>query len=289
MIKNFNQLIDQIMLNHSAGMRPVVEKEVLHYEIFVAMQAGQMMDDLVFQGGTSLRLVRGANRYSEDLDFSGGLDYSSEQHEKLGGIIASHIHSKFGMDVSVKNKESGGNHVDINKWQISVQTRPERPDIAMQKIKIEIADVPNYSSELAPLKDNYSLGYQILVNVETIDEIMADKLIAFPAAKNIRYRDIWDLTWLSQQGAEFNQDYIENKINDYGINDFDSKVLDRISELNEIVFSKEFHQQMSRFIDPAVITKTLGAKGFKDHLVKEVTRMLKLTLNRNKDEPVFRL
>ncbi|WP_254693758.1 nucleotidyl transferase AbiEii/AbiGii toxin family protein [Shewanella sp. MEBiC00475] len=45
-------------------MRSVIEK-------------GGLLDKLTFQGGTSLRLCYGGNRFSEDLDFAGGKDFSS--------------------------------------------------------------------------------------------------------------------------------------------------------------------------------------------------------------------
>ncbi|MDR1431687.1 MAG: nucleotidyl transferase AbiEii/AbiGii toxin family protein [Propionibacteriaceae bacterium] len=57
-----------------AGMLPVIEKELLHLEILQALEAAQMLDGLVFQGGTCLRLCYDAARYSEDLDFVGGPD-----------------------------------------------------------------------------------------------------------------------------------------------------------------------------------------------------------------------
>lgn len=49
-------------------MRPVIEKELLHYDILYALDEAWVLDNLVFQGGTSLRLCRESNRYSEYLD-----------------------------------------------------------------------------------------------------------------------------------------------------------------------------------------------------------------------------
>ena len=49
---------------NSSGMIMTIEKELLHYEILNAMDEGGLLDRLVFQGGTSLRLCYGAERYS---------------------------------------------------------------------------------------------------------------------------------------------------------------------------------------------------------------------------------
>ncbi len=37
-------------------MRPVIEKELLHYDILYALDEARVLDNLVFQGGTSQRL-----------------------------------------------------------------------------------------------------------------------------------------------------------------------------------------------------------------------------------------
>ncbi|MDD3325437.1 MAG: nucleotidyl transferase AbiEii/AbiGii toxin family protein [Sulfurospirillaceae bacterium] len=46
-----------------------IVKEILHYDIMEALYRSDVARDIVFQGGTALRLCYGGNRYSEDLDF----------------------------------------------------------------------------------------------------------------------------------------------------------------------------------------------------------------------------
>lgn len=71
--EDFDALVElAIAQSGTQNMRPVIEKELLHYDILFALDEAKLLDKLVFQGGTSLRLCRGANRYSEDLDFAGG-------------------------------------------------------------------------------------------------------------------------------------------------------------------------------------------------------------------------
>ncbi len=48
-------------------MRPVIEKELLHYDILFTLDKDNLLDRLTFQGGTSLRLCHGSPRFSEDL------------------------------------------------------------------------------------------------------------------------------------------------------------------------------------------------------------------------------
>jgi predicted nucleotidyltransferase component of viral defense system len=84
MPEDFKELVDVAMLPPGrTAMRPVVEKEILHYDIFYALDSAGLLKDLVLQGGTSLRLCRGSNRFSEDLDFAGGRDFSSQKMDAI--------------------------------------------------------------------------------------------------------------------------------------------------------------------------------------------------------------
>ena len=71
-VENFQVLVERAM---TAGgrerMRPVIEKELLHYDILFALEMEDLLDTLTFQGGTALRLCYGSQRFSEDLDFVG--------------------------------------------------------------------------------------------------------------------------------------------------------------------------------------------------------------------------
>ncbi|MGP9799056.1 nucleotidyl transferase AbiEii/AbiGii toxin family protein [Halomonas sp. 86] len=63
---DFKSLVDQVMKDAALGhMRPVIEKELLHYDLLYALDKESMLDSLVFQGGTSLRLCYGGSRFSE--------------------------------------------------------------------------------------------------------------------------------------------------------------------------------------------------------------------------------
>ena len=85
---SFNDLADLVMADPSlSAMRPVVEKELLLYEIFHALDADGLLKDIVFQGGTSLRLCRGSDRFSEDLDFAGGTDFSAEGMGRIKACV----------------------------------------------------------------------------------------------------------------------------------------------------------------------------------------------------------
>ncbi|PHV09322.1 hypothetical protein CSQ96_02210 [Janthinobacterium sp. BJB412] len=285
MPENFRELVDVVMQQpgHTA-MRPVVEKEILHYDIFYALDAAGLLKDLVFQGGTSLRLCRGSSRFSEDLDFAGGRDFTSQKMVAIKACLEKHIGARYGLLVEVKEPREMATSPDyenvrVDKWQVSVETSPEQPHLPRQRIKLDIANVPAHTRELLPLRQNYDFlrGYgQVLVNVETVDEILADKLIAFPASvKNIRYRDIWDIAWLQQQGAKLVPALVERKIADYHIEDYVQLLEDAIDRLPGLIDGKPFVAQMTRFIDADTLARTLREPKFAEYLKSTVGQILK--------------
>ena len=89
-VDNFNKLVAHVMQGSKrAQMRPVVEKELLYYDILFGLDKMGLMEKLTLQGGTALRLCHGAPRYSEDLNFAGGENFKTADllAIKAGGIF----------------------------------------------------------------------------------------------------------------------------------------------------------------------------------------------------------
>ncbi|MGL4860069.1 MAG: nucleotidyl transferase AbiEii/AbiGii toxin family protein [Enterobacteriaceae bacterium] len=284
--EDFGQLVAKAMQNAElSAIRPVIEKELLHYDILYCLDQARLLDNLVFQGGTSLRLCYGANRFSEDLDFAGGVNFSSAQLETIKTHLEEYIGQRYSIEVTVKKPatlktEKHYSELKINKWQIAITTSPERRDIAKQRIKIEVANIPAYTQRALPLKNNYDFlpdGYEdVLIYTETVNEIMADKLVSLPATqKYIRHRDIWDLAWLQQQGAELDAELVKKKVADYQLTTFQQLLEYRIESIHDIVNSKEFYDEMKRFLPTNVYERTLGQQKFKSYLIDTLTDLLK--------------
>jgi len=284
--ENFDALVARALADGNvAHMRPVVEKELLHYDILFSLEKEGMLNDLTFQGGTSLRLCHGANRFSEDLDFAGGKEFSAAQLAEMKECIETYIGSRYGLEVIVKEpnqlkKDPKYTDLKIDKWQIAVVTSPERKDIPRQKIKLEVANIPAYTREPLPMGANYDFlpdGYEdTLIMTETLDEVMADKLVSLPATQNyVRNRDIWDLSWLKQQGAQIREDLVQQKLNDYGIKGYEVMLGTMIGRIPEIVAGNQFKDEMRRFTPSNIFERTLGQEKFEHFLVKNVTQILK--------------
>ena len=140
------------------ALLPIVEKELIHYDIIRALDESRWLDGLTFQGGTCLRLCYGAVRYSEDLDFTTALDLEESDLAGFRELLSDSLRSKYDVGVRVKDPkkikhfEGGGS---MKRWQVVVDTAPARPDLPSQKIKIEIAQIPSYTRDLRVLEENY--------------------------------------------------------------------------------------------------------------------------------------
>ena len=284
---DFAWMVGQALQDSSLkSIRPVIEKELLHYDILFALNQKGFLQNLVMQGGTCLRLCYGNSRFSEDLDFAGGTDFSPLTVAGMAECIERSVGSRYGLKVTVKKPQDmladeagrpGG--MKVYKWQIAVETAPQRPDVARQRIKVEVANVPAYTRESLPLRGNYDFlpdGYdKFLILVESREEIMADKLIALPTAlKRLRHRDIWDLAWLDRKNTAVNPEFVERKLADYQVSDYRRKSEAMAARLPDIVHGQEFRLQMQRFFPADVYAQTLAKKEWLEYMAANVAGLL---------------
>ena len=256
------------------GMLPVVEKELLHYDILLALDTAGWLNRLVFQGGTCLRLCYGNVRYSEDLDFTTRENLDEVDLKGFSRTLKSAIEAKYrvGLRVkepaSVKEFEGGGT---LKRWQVVVDTAPERHDLPSQRIKIEIVSIPSYTSVPRLLEVNYpelpsSFG-SVLVRCQEAGEILADKLVSFANSPSApRYRDLWDIPWIAGTlgwDVESVASMVGHKHSDYQCRQPLAELLEEgRARVEELAVSPEYLQQMRRFIPLETFESTLGRKGY---------------------------
>ncbi|WP_110648249.1 nucleotidyl transferase AbiEii/AbiGii toxin family protein [Salinicola peritrichatus] len=280
---DFAALVDRAMEDpNRRAMRPVVEKELLHFDILFALDRERLLEGLTFQGGTSLRLCYGAPRFSEDLDFVGGTEFTRQDVSRIKTCIEDYVSRRYRPEVTVKQPKTLREdpryaEVKVDKWQIAVTTAPARRDLAKQKIKLEIANIPAYTRQANGLQLHYPFlpdGYtDLLILTETLDEIMADKLVSLVNTQRyVRNRDIWDLQWLKQQGAQPDVELVRKKLSDYRITDYTVKARRLIEHLSGIIQGAEFQQEMQRFLPADVLDRTLNNPKFADYLTRELKR-----------------
>jgi predicted nucleotidyltransferase component of viral defense system len=260
----FDKLVTEALKNqaHLSPLRAVVEKELLHHDILRVMRDYNFFTNLTFIGGTCLRLCYGGVRLSEDLDFTGGTNFSRKQLSEMGKVITKNLQNKYGLRIVVSEPVKDKQNADT--WKIKIETRPKAKDISNQRINIDICTLPSYERLPMMLLNPYGVDMGtsgLIIQAQSREEIYADKLVAFALRPNrLKYRDIWDILWLHNKGLEPRLALIPRKLEDRNcIKEYFFKLFsERLRLLKEAPKVRlEFKQEMLRFLPPEQIRSTL--------------------------------
>jgi predicted nucleotidyltransferase component of viral defense system len=265
----FDLLVDEAINNQKnlASLRAVVEKELLHHDILRVLSQAGFLVNLTFIGGTCLRACYGSNRLSEDLDFTGGADFSRDSLAAMTQILKDSLMAKYGLEVEVSKpiREEG----NVDTWKLKVQTRPDRKDLPAQRINIDVCAIPSYQRRPMVLLNPYGVEMGtsgLILQAESREEILVDKVVAFGLRPNrIKNRDLWDLAWLHQQGVMPQLDLLSKKLTDHLSNpeQFLSALNERCMRLKADARAvTEFRQEMRRFLPVDMVLQTIENPAF---------------------------
>ena len=254
-----------------AGMDQNLMKEAIHLHLLSALSEAGVLQHVVFQGGTALRLCYGGERYSEDLDFVCGKAGAYLKDVEFDGLVDNALETTkrtlqrdFEIDAAqivlkrpAQPELVKGNDVNVAAWQIVVPVNPT-PNTPKSRIKIEFANVPSYDSK--PLTVNATPGLvqiqDVILNVETANEILADKAVALTARAALKFRDVWDV-WLlgNKLGATPDREMVRKKFADYSTSDIAVKAKARLDELAKDATATAFYAEMKRFLPSARVAQ----------------------------------
>jgi predicted nucleotidyltransferase component of viral defense system len=265
-------------------------KEAIHLHLLSAMSDAGILRHAVFQGGTALRLCYGGDRYSEDLDFVCGkagsyftdvefkelieaaLETTKKTLNRDFGIAADRISLKKPPPPDLVKQEP----ITVAAWQIIVpiEATPRAP---RSLIKIEFANVPAYETKPMPVRATPGLVQvqDVILTVETPNEILADKAVALTAREVLKFRDVWDVWFLQNKlDAKVNREVVQKKFADYGTSDMEAKAEKRLAELSSEATPKAFLSEMKRFL-PAKRVAQLSETGLQHSILTESGDLLR--------------
>jgi predicted nucleotidyltransferase component of viral defense system len=162
-------------------MRDLIQHEQFELEVLSRLQSGRFLTNLIFGGGTMLRLCHGLDRFSVDLDFwvAKKLDWAKyyRRMEKYLGqfyTIADSANKHFTILFELKS--------------------PQFP----RSLKIEIRKtVKNVTTETSIAYSPHA-PVQVLVKTVALEEMMKSKIEAFLDRREIR--DVYDIEFLLKRG-----------------------------------------------------------------------------------------
>lgn len=288
----FDQLVDTALQNQQdlAALRPVVEKELLHHHVLRELSGAGLLAGLTFMGGTCLRACYGANRLSEDLDFTGGASFTRENLSNLGQVLVQNLQIKYGLQIQVSEPTREQGNVDT--WKLKIQTRPERKDLPAQRINIDVCAIPSYEPRPMLLINPYGVDMGtsgLIIQAQSRAEIFTDKLVAFALRPNrIKHRDLWDMAWLHQQAIKPQFTLLASKLRDHHCprERYLQLLQERCALLQtEAAFALEFRAEMRRFLPSNLVASSSEKPVFwhmlqqlVSDLVPQVERQLKIAV-----------
>jgi predicted nucleotidyltransferase component of viral defense system len=265
----FDEWVNQALQRRPelSTLRVVVEKELLHQDILVALSQAGLLKSLTFIGGTCLRACYGSGRLSEDLDFTGGADFSKQQLASLGETLVQALGKKYGLQVSVAEpvREEG----NVNTWKLKVITRPQQRDMPAQRINIDVCAIPSYQRRPMLLLNPYGIDMGVsglLLQAQSREEIFTDKLIAFALRPNrLKNRDLWDIAWLHQLSIRPALELLLFKLADHKASTpvFLEAFAQRVAAMKaDPALAKDYAKEMNRFLPPNALNTTPQMQDF---------------------------
>jgi len=258
------------------------KSEIAQLIILESLFSFRKSREMIFQGGTAIRWFYGGLRFSEDLDFVTLLPrkQTASLMESARETIKRRMAANFGTGSLTLNEKRG--HPANYKAFVRFQPAAARNKISV-KLEFE-ALVPGMKPDMdakimqaSPAVSHFlreggfkTPGMPVIVNVETAQEILSDKLRALLERPYKKGRDFFDVWFLTETLR------IEP----------DASMLKRKLEMYEVPFtirtpisfytqpdlpesktgqnlSREIHQDLSRFLEPETV-EVLSSSGYRE-------------------------
>jgi predicted nucleotidyltransferase component of viral defense system len=283
----FDQLVDEAMKSRPdlSVLRPVVEKELLHHDILRELGQAGLLAGLTFIGGTCLRACYGSERLSEDLDFTGGLDFKRADLTELAAVLTTRLEKRYDLPVSVSEpvKTTGR----VSTWKLSIETRPEQRHLPAQRIHLDICAIPSHDPRPMMLRNLYGVEMGtsgLILQAQSREEILADKIIALAFRENrVKNRDLWDIAWLVQRGVELPVSLIPLKVRDHQREEteFSDLLRTRLRGLkSDPEMRRDFINEMNRFLPAATVRDSIGKERYWQYLVQVLDEMASIAITK---------
>lgn len=246
-----NQAVETMLKRYKCQTRPEYEraiKEILQELALVGLWRAHFFEHAAFYGGTSLRILYGLNRFSEDLDFTLLKPNNDFSLESYNGFIKGELEA-YGFRVEVEAK--------AKSWQTAVQSAfiktntlgellkigiPSNlvrgfPPQTQLKIKVEIDTNPSpaYRTETRFLKTPLHIAIRAVV----LEDMFASKMHALLFREwkgRVKGRDWYDWLWLVQQGTILNLERLSIHLRSSGFLQSESSLTRK--QFEQLMFDK---------------------------------------------------
>lgn len=208
--------------------RHIRRSELLQLILLQHLYSRPESSRLIFQGGTAIRWCHSSGRFSEDLDFVTHLERSALERLLKGveAVVARESIAHFGpgrLTVIPRGQREEG-----AAWRVAFEPLNMRENI-MVKVECErLREGAAPATEPRVLGMQHAVSYLIATGefriprpnavlvVETLEEILSDKVRALLERPYLKGRDIYDIWHLRERlGVSFVREVVERKFSCY--------------------------------------------------------------------------
>ena len=211
-------------------------KEYLQYPILNFIYNNKKYKNMIFTGGSCLRICFDLPRMSEDLDFDlGKNDWKKFNIEELANDIRKYLKRDFLLDVKIKIQ---GNKRIYFKFPILKDLGlANNSESDFLYVKVEPTET-RFANPKIEIQSIFKYGYNFIVRRYSLNFLMTGKLQAIFSRKwfagkkegevDIKGRDFYDLYWYLEKGVQPNYPNLKSSIGINGEKDLFKKLKNRI-------------------------------------------------------------
>ena len=162
-------------------MQDLIKQEQFEIEVLDRLNTKRFLNNLVFSGGTMMRLCWGLDRFSVDLDFW----VTKEIDFRI-------LYNDYKKELSEYYRISDS----ANKFK-TILFELKSPDYP-RSLKIEIRKEPKKIKSVSAIAYSKHSNIQVMLKTVSLEDMMKAKIQAFLSRKEIR--DIYDIEFLFKRG-----------------------------------------------------------------------------------------
>ena len=240
-------------------------REILQELALLGLWRAKFFEKAAFYGGTSLRILYGMERFSEDLDFSLLTPTPNFAISRYMSALKREITS-FGFDVAVETKEkavespiqSAFLKANTLKQLLAIETAEElvrkipRGQVIKIKIEVDTDPPPGFDTESKFLLQPIPFS----VRTFTLPDLFAGKMHAVLCRRwkgRVKGRDWYDLVWFAANHRELRLSHLEQRMIQSGhLQAGEALNRERFLDLAEKAIQKLDVDQARREVEPFV-------------------------------------
>jgi predicted nucleotidyltransferase component of viral defense system len=202
----FSQILDFARQYRAPVTSPrAIIREYLQSQVIGWMYGDPRSTKLSFVGGTALRLLRGIDRFSEDLDF----DNLGVAEAEMDGLLTEMVRRFEAENIEVElavTHRGEKNYYELRFPHLLYELGITTNDKEKLKIKLDYSRQWRGQQTETVLFNRYGQIAQVVTN--PLSQLLVQKLAAYVGRRQTQPRDMYDVVWLFAQGARVDREFM---------------------------------------------------------------------------------